>query len=36
MHGPKDLHKWDHNNNVYKGFDPIFKKDIVNVTSKCL
>ncbi len=36
MHGPKDLHKWDHNNNVYKGFDPIFKKDIVNVTSNCL
>jgi hypothetical protein len=25
-----------HNNNVYKGFDPIFKKDIVNMTFKCL
>jgi hypothetical protein len=25
-----------YNNNVYKGFDPIFKKDIVNMTSKCL
>jgi hypothetical protein len=24
------------NNNVYKGFDPIFKKDIVNMTFKCL